>query len=480
MTAVVQRCGDEARRRLVRRAIAAVLLLLLTPSAAVGAAPWSAPLGIGSPAFGVESPAVAFDASGGALLAWSTWPGSVIGPTTAATGHLAAWPPGGVPRERAALDAIAAPPQAVGDGRFVVLRERLLRPTRDQRRRVRLGVSIATLAGRLGPVREVGRFVTANAQAIAVSRRGAIAVAWVETHGRFRDRYRLRLRVGQVGGRFGPPRALGDLGAIEHPGITSVALAWGRGGELVVAYPRTRPIRGRSVRAVEVLAGRPDRRLRRHALGPREGITDVEAAASPSGRVVVAWGSQDGGEEPNRPFVVRAAIREPGRRRFTAARILDPGGGIQERPVGRLAVALAGDGTGYAAWSAVRSGRRPFTHPVLAATAPPGAPFGAPEQLDTDGAVGGLAARADGRAFVTWTLQPLGRRVLAALREPGAMRFAAAEEVAPADAASAPSPAFSPRTGEPVVVWVDRPGFQVPASAGTLAPAVLYAAARAP
>jgi hypothetical protein len=43
---------------------------------------------------------------------------------------------------------------------------------------------------------------------------------------------------------------------------------------------------------------------------------------------LIAWGTQDGGEQADRPWIVRAATLAPGARRFSKAQTLDPGRGI--------------------------------------------------------------------------------------------------------------------------------------------------------
>ena len=46
-----------------------------------------------------------------------------------------------------------------------------------------------------------------------------------------------------------------------------------------------------------------------HVLGDRQPLTTLVAASNRLGQIVVAWGSQDSGEEASRPWVVRAAVR---------------------------------------------------------------------------------------------------------------------------------------------------------------------------
>src|SRR5204863_187400 len=83
-------------------------------------------------------------------------------------------------------------------------------------------------------------------------------------------------------------------------------------------------------------------------VGPHAGFARMASAVTGRGRVVVAWGTQDGGEQADRPWIVRAATLAPGARRFSKAQTLDPGQGIGEA-VGAVVLAVAADGRATAA-----------------------------------------------------------------------------------------------------------------------------------
>jgi hypothetical protein len=231
------------------------------------------------------------------------------------------------------------------------------------------------------------------------------------------------------------------------------------GGEIVLAYSRTTE-RGRFL---EARTGRRPADMTRHRLGRAHDMTYARVDAA-GRRVVVVWGVHDGGIEVNTPFVVRAAIREPGRRRFGRARVLHRSG-ESFWPAGRLALAVAPDGTATAAWSP--PGRGPLRYPVLTATAPAGRPFAAPVRLDASGAVGDVAVSPAGATLVVWARIPQENvadetdRIVAALRPAGASAFGPAEEVTAEDVGSgelalSPSAAFDPVTGDAAIVWVGR------------------------
>ena len=75
-----------------------------------------------------------------------------------------------------------------------------------------------------------------------------------------------------------------------------------------------------------------------HVLGDRQPLTTLVAASNRLGQIVVAWGSQDSGEEASRPWVVRAAVR-PGVS-FGPVVVLDPGGARDFAP-GALAATMS-------------------------------------------------------------------------------------------------------------------------------------------
>jgi hypothetical protein len=175
---------------------------------------------------------------------------------------------------------------------------------------------------------------------------------------------------------------------------------------------------------------------------------------------LVAWGTQNGGEEAGRPWIVRAATLAPGAHRFSAAQTLDPGRGIN-RPIGVVALAVAANGRATAAWSGVRrTSYADLSFPVTTATSDRAGRSAHATEIAPFGAVGGLAVRADGAAIVTWARtagQVLTGEASAAVRPAGALSFGAAEAIADPDVASPPTAALNPITGSPTVAWAARP-----------------------
>lgn len=422
--------------------------------ALAAAAPWSEPVSLGAPVLGVGSPAIAFARDGTALLSAN----AISRPGRAITGRLVIRAPGGAATDARLPDELAADPVVYGRGQVALLR---LRSSSRPGGRTRLSVSFGTTAA---PVRGRPRVLSAYAPAltelgdrpaIAVNAQGEGAVAWVEflQRGRIQGEgiHRLRLAIRPPGRAFGRPRTLATANGV----IQGVALAYGGAGDLVAAYGAERS-RGRTRRRTVEARLRRSRRAFGPArvLGPHEGLVDLSAAMAPTGRAVVAWGTQDGGEGAGVPYRVRAAIRAPGSATFGRTQLLDPGATVDRVP-GRPAVGLAPDGSATVAWSNVVGS----SYPVRVATAGPSTRFRPAGQVAPDGAVGDVAVSGDGTALLVWNpfteFGPEGGQVQAALRPPGALAFGSAENV------TAPEPtqlslggaAFDPATGRPAVVW---------------------------
>lgn len=90
----------------------------------------------------------------------------------------------------------------------------------------------------------------------------------------------------------------------------------------------------------------PERTLDRTKLDTIDGSISLDD----HGRAVLAWGMQDGGEEADHPYVVRAAFRRRGTTAFTRTVTLDPGG-TRERPGGVPQTAMDDRGRATVAWT---------------------------------------------------------------------------------------------------------------------------------
>jgi len=459
------------RARLV--AASGLATVLATGSTALAAPPWSPPRDISAPMADVTGVGIDFGEDGTALLSWtdrSVAPGQ---PAAAEQARLAALLPGGSVEDRARLPSgLETRPQVFGRNRTVVLRGRRRDPRGgESRMRVWLDASFGTTAGPLlARTRRVAAFWTVPGgghwPALAVSGSGEVAVAWVDLDRRvardpFFQQHRVRLAISRAGRRFSRPRTIARF-PLPTPPHQSVAVAYGRRGELLVAYGAGRRV-GNDVNPYVAARLRPraGRRFGRpQRIGPRADQSDLAAAAAPNGRMALVWGSQDGGEEAARPWVVRAAIRAPGRR-FGPSAVLDPGE-TAERVPGRLALAMASDGSATAAWGNVRNRYPRLEYPVRTATALPGAGFGPATTLAATGALGSVGAAPDGRMLLTWTNAVFGfgipgaerSDVFAALRPSGAAAPGPPEIVSTPELEDlAPAAAFDPLSGRPTMAW---------------------------
>jgi hypothetical protein len=454
-----------------------------TPATAPSEA-WSRTGPLGSPSFGTSRPELAFDAAGRGLVGWSAYE-QLTSASTPPRGRLAALPAGSAAGSATELPGdLATAPLPLGGGRTLLVVEQAVRGDGEAIGPVRLRAAVRAASGRLSRWRVVARYGTAGAVTAAVSRTGEVSLAWVEAVAPgtgFEARYRLRMAV-RRDGRFSTPVTAAGLGPVEHPGYVTASAAYDRSGRLLLVAPALRQRGRRTVGTVVALTGRRGA-LRRQLLGPQSGVTDVRAATSRSGRAVVAWATQDGGEEANQPYVVRAAIRERGERRFGRARVVDPGAG-RRRPAGTFELALGRDGGALMTWSQVAGDGSEGPNPVVVASAAPGARFGRPAVLDPDGAAGDVAIAPDGRAIAVWSRILRGNlqqpdQVFAALRPAGSAAFAAAEAVSADGVAGRPSAAFDPATGRPAVAWSERPGEVRPPEAGGGSDTIIRAAVRA-
>ena len=386
------------------------------------------------------SPAVLFNPSGRALLVRNgsgpaavlqSWkPGTAPGPARRIRGHL--W----------------EKPVRVGRDRVLLVLER-----RGRLYSMVVGISGRTLQG----LKRIRPYGTGYRSAISSGPSGEVALAWAEPvpAKRFPYRLRLRLAIRPPGGTFRVVETH-DLGHDDHPGPAAVAITHTSGGRLVLAFAAELVQRRRRVHA---LIGRPGR-WRRQVLGRHNGISDMAAASNARGRAVVAWQTQDSGEEANELTEVHAAVLAPGARRFARTQSLDGGDGIDRWP-GHIGAAVGPDGTAAVSWSQI-AGR--ITYPYVVATASPGAAFSPPQILDPNGAAGDLAFAPDGRLLVSWSRITEGNyqnpdQAFAAQRAPGEAAFGAPEALSADVGATAPGLALDPLSGRFVAGWSFTPRY---------------------
>ena len=435
---------------------------------ATAAPPWSEPRSIGAPTGVVADAEIGFWPGGTVLLSRRT-SADVGARREDYVDRLATLTPAGrLVEHRPLADPLAAPPQLLGQGRVALLRERLLSEQDATPRRVRLSLSVGSIARPAGRRRSqrLASFTTysqGGSSALAVGPRGQIAIAWIAYRGDDLGlgRWRVRLALRRPNGRFDvrtvAAGASQESGGNEPPGV---AAAIGARGDVNVAHTVSGPVKVRTLRRGRRF-GRPQ------TLGPQSGIFDLALRSSRSGRTVVAWGTQDGGEEASEPYVVRAAVRPPGAARFGPTQVLDPGEANGERVAGRMRLAMSADGTAALAWSNAKGRFGAATQPVRATVAERDGGFGPVVELAASGAARDVAVRADGAALVAWT-DPRGRTfapgppaTFAALRPGPGQPFGAPELIAsssPGSGLGQAAAAYDPRTGRPTVIWTATGG----------------------
>jgi hypothetical protein len=452
-------------------------LALAAPAQAAG--PWSAPVDVGPPSDYVEAPTLAFSPAGTGLVGWLVRnggdPGATGGPiqgyNDGYSGRIAPLGSSGAPGPpRTVPDSVAAGPAVDRTGRGVVLRTVVL--SRDLSfgyTRKRMTWSDVSRNGTFGRAHRLATATLTDPPALAVDARGDALAAWSEYRPPASRRvlwgsYRIRAAWRRAGAAFGRPVTLLVTQALAYEHNGAVTAAIGRDGRAVVVFADARENPGRDRRVVLAWT-----RTARHgfgrtlAVGPHAGFARMATAVTERGRVIVAWGTQDGGEQADKPWIVRAATLAPRSHRFSVAQTLDPGGGVSPA-VGGVVLAVAPHGRATVAWSAVRrTSGRDLAFPVTSATSDNAGRFGQATELAPSGAVGDVAVRADGAAIVTWAQgmiagdSVLPNQAFAAVRPAGATSFAPTEAIADPDIASPPTVAFDPSSGRPTVAWAARP-----------------------
>jgi hypothetical protein len=283
----------------------AVAAVAASGPVAGAAPPWEPPRTVARSTTELWGPAIEFGAGGTALLSWVE--GSVGGP---AVTRLATMLRDGSVVPRGGLRGVfAARPQYYRRERVVLVRAR--RRGRPSRRtglgRYRIealfGATSNTFRGRLRRVATFSASPGTEVAAVGSDDRGEVAVAWVEFHqrGSSPGTYRVRVALGREERGFGRPQTLASWPLARIDDSPSVAVAYGAGGDLLVAHTTMRREGRRDRRLVAARVRRRGEAFgRAQVLGPRQASTQLTAAAAPDGRMVVTWASQDGGEEAER------------------------------------------------------------------------------------------------------------------------------------------------------------------------------------
>ena len=463
------------------RTIAAGVLGAVLLGACAGAAPgarvsraakstWSTPVNISASAIGVNwNASLAFTGDGHAL---ATLDGRYEGQLTSV---LAADPGSSAFAEIGKALLLAAPAPYGSDGMAYL---RIPTPTPSGRADkaidyapvTQLGVSLGSVPGSLGdlqPLASVSVPPRGVRAAISGDPRGDVAAAWIEPAGKGQL---LRLALRAPGQAFAAPTTLA-----QGRDLNNVALAYGAGGDLVVAFDR-----GRAEGDVAVRVLRPG-----HGFGPIQslgrsrGSSSLAVAVSPRGRAVVGWGTQDASYDllqADSPWSVRAARLSPGVQRFAATQLLDRGHDVAVR-VGGVHAAIAPDGTATIAWTGAGakgirpnpSLGRPYPSPVRVATSAMGGRFGHAHQLARNGVALGVVTANNATTTVLWGLFAKPQevddyvesldRTYASRRTRGEQRFGRPRAISAHEPIkNGGSIALDPTSQRPSALWIEAVG----------------------
>lgn len=243
-----------------------------------------------------------------------------------------------------------------------------------------LGTS-AALSGECEPVRtlewatlDAGGGVVSRAPLVsgivlrAIQMRGG-AVAWIELRGEVT--YALQFALP---GRAPVTVAQADGMEPQNPGITDFELVPGVDGSFLLAWAEPKRVRAMTVAASGAVSAPEE-------VGTADSVTSVRAGQALGGRAVIAWSTQDGGEERNRPLRVRAAIRPRSDAPFGRPRELDRGHRVDD-PLGGISLAVSSDGRALLAWGDVAgTDVDRLRYPVYAAVAGRSGGFGRVERV---------------------------------------------------------------------------------------------------
>jgi hypothetical protein len=453
------RCGAMRSLRLISTATATVFLL--GAGTAHADAPWSNPAAITSDVSAFNSPALAFTGDGHALASLG-----VSGAGPPGLTRILAAKPGTTTFTETGRTVLVAGPATYGRRgvAFLGIPQLARGESIDDAGVTRLGATLGSLPGSPGRFQRLARVAlyTRDLPArIAADPRGNVAAAWIEPRGGRppaigrRGGWLVRVALRRPGHAFGRPQTVAVASA--YTTMPPLDLAYGANGDLVVAFQRSRA-KLLSHKTLE-LAVRVKRRGRRfgpiQTLGPLQGSSSIATVVAPTGRAVVAWGTQDAGEGVEEPWAVRAAVLRPGARAFSKRQLLDPG--AVAWPLGPVRAAIGSDGTAAVAWSGTSRSTAPVTYPVHVATARPTGRFGAAAQLAPNGEMLDVVTAGDGTTTVLWgpSTEPEGvlDGIFASRRPPGGSDFAAPEAVTRGTTFHA-AIALDPRTGRPAVLWI--------------------------
>jgi hypothetical protein len=338
---------------------------------------------------------------------------------------------------RAVRGDLLSAPAPLADGTFAVL---LGEPSGATSCGLATRLVLARLSsdGRVASRRTLTAAGEGDGAVLAQGAGGTLAVAWAQAGARGGAGLRVVLRSPDGTRTKTAVRAPGADDGAQEAALDGVDVAVAPDGGALVSFARDQLVWVVAVRS----DGRVDRRV---GVGDARDATTTDVEVAPDGRAAVLWGTQDGGEERDEPYVVRAAVRRAGASMFMPAQVLGRSTAVDD-PAGNLQLALTADGGAAALFDRVDLSDRP----LLLAQAGRDGVFGAPARLAGDVSLAGFGARDDGAA-VLGVVNELGRFTVR-LRGPGAARFGPEDEVA-GGRVTMPAVRFGPG-GRVLAAWI--------------------------
>jgi hypothetical protein len=326
-------------------------------------------------------------------------------------------------------------------------------------------VALGGVDGRFGTPQAIrGASVFVGRASLAGNSSGDLLLAWIaaDSHGGHRVVW---ASTRPAGGHFGGPQVISRSAAAEQ-----VTAAVGRQGDMVVAFASRQ--------------GRMLARVRRHQhswgslqdLGPAAvgTETDVTPFVGDFGRIIVAWYHTqlcEGGCVS--PGYTRVAVQLAGASRFRAGQLLERDRtGLAGAPSGRslapTVIAISGNGPMVIFLAPVSppAANTPLVAVVVKVADSNGAGFAAPRAISPAAQQASDVAASAGPngTMITWIRDdPPGYytgTVFAAVRQAGAGRLSAPEQVSPSEYVNTAVPTYSPGGGRWIVAWAGRPQYR--------------------
>jgi hypothetical protein len=306
---------------------------------------------------------------------------------------------------------LVAGPARLADGTFAALASTSTALSGECTPLRRLELVTLSAAGDVATRAPLAGGVAVDGSAVVAGAGGGLAAAWLEVD-EPSDTETLKVTV-----NGGPPATIATGEGVEESVISDFALLAEPGGGYLLAWSEPKHVRVVSI-ALTGTVGAPV------TIGDADSISTLRAGVAANGRAVIAWTTQDGGEERNRPLVVRAAMRARAGEPFAHAHLLRRGTTV-DYVLGGFSLAVAPDGRALLAWADV-NGRH---YGLYTSVASPRGGFGQVRRdttLGTDLRPGDIEATAftpTGTALVAYYSHGRSR---IARRTPHAKRFAPA------------------------------------------------------